>query len=50
MDIYEKYNLDKSDDVMVDKLPLKVDKSFYQINDNTSKSGYDELYINKMVY
>jgi hypothetical protein len=57
MNIYEKYKLDKSDDIMVDELPLKAEKSFYQIiKDYTNCSfdetamrikGHDELYINE---
>ncbi len=47
MSIYEKYKLDKSEDILTDKIPTIIEKSFYQIEEEYTNSGYDELYINE---
>ncbi len=47
MSIYEKYKLDKSEDILTDKIPTIIEKSFYQIEEEYTSSGYDELYINE---
>ncbi len=44
MDIYEKYKLDKKEDVIVRKLPNVIEKSFYEIQ---KENIPDELYINE---
>ncbi|WP_321778187.1 hypothetical protein [Sulfurimonas sp.] len=47
MNIYNKYNLDQSEDILTDKLPSIIEKFFYEIKKEYTKSGYNELYINE---